>query len=52
MNNQEIQKELDMPYKDLLIHLKQKYGTAKENYFLAARCDRKGNTGNSQTVYL
>lgn len=34
-----------MSYKDFLIYLKQKYGTAKENYFLTVRCDRKGNIG-------
>lgn len=45
MNNQEIQKELNLSYRDFLNYLKQKYGTAKENYFLTVRCDRKGNVG-------
>ena len=39
--NQELEKQLTMSYEEQLIYLKQKYGSAKENYFLTVNCDRK-----------
>lgn len=39
--NLEFEKQLTMSYEEQLTYLKQKYGPAKENYFLTVNCDRK-----------
>lgn len=39
--NFEFEKQLTMSYEEQLAYLKQKYGPAKENYFLTINCDRK-----------
>lgn len=41
MTNKEFEKQLTMSYEEQLTYLKQKYGPAKENYFLTVNCDRK-----------
>ena len=43
MINQELDKQLNMSYEDQLKYLKEKYGYAKENYFLDVNCTRKSN---------
>ena len=39
--NLEFEKQLTMSYEEQLTYLKQKYGPAKENYFLTVNCDQK-----------
>lgn len=41
MESQEINKQLNMSYEDLLIYWKDKYGRAPENYYLDVNCTRK-----------
>ena len=41
MTNKELEKQLNMSYEEQLTYLKEKYGPAKENYFLTVNCDRK-----------
>lgn len=48
MTNQELNFQLLMSYQEQLNYLKQKYGPAKENYFLTIKCDRKGNIGRGK----
>lgn len=48
MDRVEIQKQLQMTYREQLQYLKQKYGAVPENYFLDVNCTRKSKK-NSRT---
>ena len=41
MKSEELEKQSKMPYREQLEHLKAKYGTAPENYYLDVACARK-----------